>query len=166
MKYFKILFILLILQSCNTATLSDKEANTISNLQVKIVIEDGFKEKSLHKINAYLSNGEKKIDNKNIKILLNGKPLELFVRTGNYYDKHPVYATDDLTRSESYYFEIILPDSSKHPLAFIKPVQRINSATSQIPNKNSSSIEKGLTNPALLTNSEVLYRYVLEETED
>jgi len=68
-------------------TLSKKEANNISNLRVEILIEDGVKEKSLNKINAYLYNGKKRIINENIKIQLNGKPLELFVRTGNYYDK-------------------------------------------------------------------------------
>lgn len=120
MRYYTI-FILLLFLSCNTITLSKKEANNIANIQVEILMEDGGKEKSLNKINAYLSNGKKRIINENIKILLNGKPLELFVRTGNYYDKHPVYHTDDLVRKESYYFEIILPDSTKHPIAYIKP---------------------------------------------
>jgi len=124
MRYYKILFIVLIFQSCNTITLPEREANNISNIQVEILIEDGFKEKALNKINAYLSNGEKRIINKNIKIQLNGKPLELFVRTGNYYDKYPVYRTDDLVRRESYYFEIILPDSTKYPIAYIKPGKR------------------------------------------
>lgn len=121
MRYYKIIFILLIFQSCNTTTLSKKEANNISNIQVEILIEDGTKEKSLNKINAYLFNGKKKIINENIKIQLNGKPLEFFVRTGNYYDKYPVYHTNDLVRRESYYFEIILPDSTKYPIAYIKP---------------------------------------------
>ncbi|WP_339848745.1 hypothetical protein [uncultured Dokdonia sp.] len=121
MKYYHIIFILLIFQSCNTTTLSEKEANNISNLQVEIIIEDGTNQNSLNKINAFLTNGEKSIINDNIQIQLNGKPLELFVRTGNYYDKYPVYRTDELERRESYYFEIILPDSTKHPIAFIKP---------------------------------------------
>lgn len=121
MKYYNIIFILFIFQSCNTTTLSEKEVNNISNIQAKILIEDVTKQHSLNKINVFLSNGKKKIINKDIKIQLNGKPLELFVRTGNYYDKYPVYTTDQLERRESYYFEIILPDSTKYPIAFIKP---------------------------------------------
>ncbi len=121
MRYYKTLFLLLLFQSCNTTTLSKEEANNISNIHVEILIEDGDNETSLNKVSAYLSNGEKRIINKNIKILLNEKPLDLFVRTGNYYDKHPVYYTDDLSRKEAYYFEIILPDSTKYPIAYIKP---------------------------------------------
>ncbi len=119
--HYNIIFILLIFQSCNTTTLSEKEANNISNIQVEILIEDGTNQNSLNKINAFLTNGEKNIINDNIQIQLNGKPLELFVRTGNYYDKYPVYRTDELERRESYYFEIILPDSTKYPIAYIKP---------------------------------------------
>ena len=121
MRYYNIIFILLLFQSCNTTTLSEKEANNISNIQVEILIEDGIKKTSLNKINAYISNGEKRIINENIKVVLNGKPLKLFVRTGNYYDKYPVYLTDNLVRRESYYFEIVLPDSTRYPIAYIKP---------------------------------------------
>ena len=123
MKYYKIIYILLIFQSCNTTTLSDKEASEISNLRVEILIEDGAKNKSLNHINAFIYKDGKKIINNNIKIQLNGKPLELFVRQGNYYDKYPVYMTKDLMKSEFYYFEIILPDSIKYPLAYIKPTE-------------------------------------------
>lgn len=121
MRYYNIIFLLLLFQGCNTTTLSEIEANNISNIQVKILIEDGIKKTSLNKINVYISNGEKRIINENIKVLLNGQPLKLFIRTGNYYDKYPVYLTDDLVRRESYYFEIILPDSAKYPIAYIKP---------------------------------------------
>ena len=113
----------MIFQSCNTTTLSEKEANNILNYKVKVIIEDGNKDNSLNKINVFLSNGKKNIINENIQIQLNGKPLKLFVRTGNYYDKYPVYRTDDLERNEAYYFEIILPDSTKYPVAYIKPTK-------------------------------------------
>lgn len=121
MKIVKALIILLVFNSCNSTTLSENEANSITNFKLEILIEDGTKQNSLEKINVLLTNGKKYIINEKIKIQLNGKPLELFVRTGNYYDKYPVYFTNDLSRSESYYFEIILPDSSKYPIAYIKP---------------------------------------------
>ena len=122
MKYYNIIIILLIvIQSCNTTTLSKEELKNISNIQSEILIEDGTKRNSLNKINVVLSNGDKRISNDNIQVQLNGKPLKLYISTGNYYDKYPVYTTANLERSESYYFEIILPDSTKYPLAFIKP---------------------------------------------
>ena len=123
MKFYKIISFLLIFISCNTTTLSEEEANDISNLRVEIFIVDGTEKKSLNHINAFIYKGNKKIINKNIEIQLNGKPLELFVRQGNYYDRYPVYSTKDLIRRESYYFEITLPDSSKYPLAYIKPAE-------------------------------------------
>ncbi len=121
MKYYTILFMLLLLQGCNTITLSEEEVNNISNIEAKISIGTGSEQNSLHGISVFLSDGEKNIMNEAIQIQLNGKPLELFVGVGNYYDKYPVYRTDDLERRESYYFEIILPDSTKYPIAYIKP---------------------------------------------
>ncbi len=121
MKYYKLILILLIFSGCDVSTLSDEDTKNISKLKVNILIQDGTKDQSLNLIKVNLTDGEKQIINEKIKILLNGKPLELFVRTGNYYDKTSYYATDDLLRSESYYFEIILPDSSNYPLAYIKP---------------------------------------------
>ena len=121
MKYIKILCMVLLFQSCNTTTLSDKEASNLSSFKVEIHIKDTFDPQGLDKIYAYVSNGKKRIINENIKIILNGKPLKLYVRTGNYYDKHPEYQAEELARQAAYYFEIQLADSTIHPLAFIKP---------------------------------------------
>ena len=121
-KYYNIIIIsLIVLQSCNTTTLSKEELKNISNIRSEIVIEDGVKENSLNDVSVILYNGDKRISNDNIQVQLNGKQLNLHVSVGNYYDRYPVYTTDNLERNESYYFEIILPDSTKYPLAFIKP---------------------------------------------
>jgi len=90
-------------------------------MKISITVQDDSKKNKLNYVVVNLSDGKKQIINKNIKVLLNNTPLELFVRTGNYYDKHSYYGANDLLRKESYYFEIILPDSTKLPLAFIKP---------------------------------------------
>lgn len=158
MKYIQILCIVWILQSCTTVTLSELEVNNITSFQVKIMIEDGGDEKSLNKIAAYLSDGEKKITNQNIKILCNDEPLDLFVRIGNYYDKYPVYTTDDLLKRASYYFEMVLPNGRKHPLAFIKPVQN-DSVRSSISENDLNYEQSGLISPKLKANSEILYSY-------
>jgi len=121
MKYYNLILILFIFSGCDVSSISDADIKNISKLKVNILIQDGDKDNDLTLIKVNLTDGKKQIINEKIKILLNGKPLELFVRTGNYYDKTSYYATDDLLRSESYYFEIILPDSSNYPLAYIKP---------------------------------------------
>jgi len=42
-------------------------------------------------------------------------------------------------RRESYYFEIILPDSTKYPLAYLKPLKKNDGAKFYIPEKNYSN---------------------------
>lgn len=121
MKPYKLLFILLLIQSCNTTTLTKKEASNLLNIQAEVSIVDRGDKELLSDIQVILSDGEKRILNDNIQIQLNGTALDFFVGIGNYHDKYPVYRTDDLKRKESYYFEIILPDSTKHPIAYIKP---------------------------------------------
>jgi len=165
MKYYSILFILFVFNSCdNVSILSNSDASNLAKIKVNITIKDGTKKNSLDYVKVKLSDGKKQIINKNIKILLNSKPLELFVRQGNYYEKHAYYGTDDLLRNESYYFEIILPDSSKYPLAFIKPLKRRDNADYLKVSLNSK--ENGLVNPELMLNSKISYTYVVEETID
>ncbi|NQY29457.1 MAG: hypothetical protein HRT69_08295 [Flavobacteriaceae bacterium] len=157
MKYYSILFILFVFSSCNVSTLSNSDATNLAKMKVNITIQDGTKKNSLDYIEVKLSDGKKQIINKNIKIILNNKPLELFVRQGNYYDKYPWYGTDDLLRNESYYFEIVLPDSTKYPLAFIKPLKRRDNAKFNIPKKNSKNKDLKLEweNINSLTNVEI-----------
>lgn len=121
MKYFSILFIFLVFYSCDVSTSSKSSITSLSNIKASITIQDGTKKNSLNYVEVKLFDDKKQIINENIKVLLNNSPLELFVRTGNYYDKHSYYGSNDLSRKESYYFEIILPDGTRSPLAFIKP---------------------------------------------
>jgi len=118
-----LLLILFVFCSCDVST----NPNVINSVKMKvnITIQDGTNKNTLNYIKVKLSDGKKQIINKNIKILLNNNPLELFVRQGNYYDTYShygtSYGTDELLRKDYYYFELILPDSTKLPLAFIKP---------------------------------------------
>lgn len=133
MKHYKLIFILLFFQNCDVSTLSDKDVSKLENLQVNILISDSDKNKSLNSIRFELSDGKKQIINENIKVLLNNSPLDLFVKQELYYTKASFYKTNNLSIQDSYYFEIILPDSTKHPIAFIKPLKRSDSAKFQIP---------------------------------
>jgi len=78
---------------------------------------------------------KKQIINEKIKVLLNGKPLELYVKQELYYTKTSFYRDANLERRDSYYFEIILPDSTRHPLAYLKPLKKSDSAKFYIPKK-------------------------------
>ncbi|MCF6279656.1 MAG: hypothetical protein L3J14_04850 [Flavobacteriaceae bacterium] len=135
-KYYSILCILFIFSACDVSTLSDEDTKNISKFKVHIFIEDGNKENLLDEIKVRLSDGKKQIINEKIKILLNGEPLELFVKQELYYTKTSFYRDTNLARRNSYYFEIILPDSTKHPLAFLKPLKRSDSAKFYIPKTN------------------------------
>ena len=133
MKYYNLIFLLLIFSGCDVSTISDADAKNISKLKAEILIEDGDKKNALNYIKVYLTDGKKQIINADIKVLLNNKPLKLLVRQGNYYDKYSFYSTDSLSRNESYYFEIILPDSTKYPLAFVKPHKEYRNAKFNLP---------------------------------
>lgn len=125
MKYFTILIALFFLQSCEVSLISDEKASDLRNLEARILIttmDSG--ENATDYISLYLSDGKKQIINDNIKILLNDVPMILVVTHKPFYQKSSVYTTDELTQSATYYFEIILPDGTKHPLAFIKPFKR------------------------------------------
>lgn len=137
LKYLKLLLILLIFQSCDESSLTGSDLNDLEKLRVNISIKDGNKRNSLNSVTLRLTDGEKQIINENITILLNDSPLNLFVKKELYYTKKSFYTTDSLRRKESYYFEIILPDSTRHPLAFIKPTVRSNEARFNFSKQNS-----------------------------
>ena len=125
MKYFTILIAFFFLQSCEVSLISDEKASDLRNLEARILITTmGSGENATDYIALYLSDGKKQIINDNIKILLNNVPMILVVTHKPFYQKSSVYTTDELTQSAAYYFEIILPDGTKHPLAFIKPFKR------------------------------------------
>lgn len=137
MKYYKLLIITLILFSCDVSKISETKKVSLAKVKVIIEIQDRFKNKMLTSIKVKLSDGKKQIISKKIKVLLNDIPLDLYVKKDLYYTKTSYYRTDSLTRKDSYYFEIILPDSTRHPLAFIKP-KSINVNTKfNIPKKTS-----------------------------
>ena len=138
-RYFSILLIIFLFSSCDVSTLSDADAKNIEKLKVHIQIKDGDREDALNQIKVVLTDGKKKIINENIKVLLNGFPLELYVKNELYYTKTSFYRTDSLRRSDSYYFEIILPDSTTYPLAYIKPMIQNRNTEFNIPDRISTN---------------------------
>lgn len=137
MNYLKSLlfcgFFLLI--SCDQSMLSDEELNDLSNMQVNIHLEDDLDNEEEKYIYVYLTDGKKQIINDKIIIKVNDLPLELSVRQELYYTKKSCYILPDFPISESYYFEIILPDSTVYPLAYIKPKLKNKIFEFQVPKK-------------------------------
>ena len=125
MKYTKspILLVLsfLFMISCDVSSLSDKELNDISVIHAIVHIQDKTQGNDLDDVTVYISDGKKQIINHHIKIIVNDIPLKLYVRNELYYTKKSYYKLDSFPRSDSYYFQIILPDSTIYPLAYIKP---------------------------------------------
>ncbi len=154
MKYYKIILILFAFTSCDVSTISKNDTKNISKLKVNIYIQNDGKDELLNKIKVNLTDGKKQIINKKITILLNGKPLELFVKQELYYTTTSFYRDTNLVRRNSYYFEIILPDSTKYPIAFLKPLKRSDSAQFYIPktskNENITLTWKNINTPTTL----------------
>lgn len=135
MKFYKLIFIFFIFNACDVSSISDADTNNLSKLRAKIFIQDGTKDKLLNRVKVELTDGKKQIINEKIKILLNGKPLELFVKEELYYTKTSFYRDTNLLRHDSYYFQIILPDSTIHPLGYLNPTKKSDSAQFYIPKK-------------------------------
>lgn len=143
-KYFYLLFIWLFLAGCDVSCLSDKEFTDLSVIKAKILIEETYSK--FNKIKVFISDGEKQIINENIKVKVNGNFLkllvinELYYTTSSYYtniitkkDKSGAdYFGEIFPRSNSYYFEIILPDSTVYPLAYIKSLNQDDMDSIQI----------------------------------
>ncbi len=53
--------------------------------------------------------------------MLNNQPFKLVTRKSNYYISYSEYVLSERKKDEAYLFEIILADSSRHKLAYIKP---------------------------------------------
>lgn len=128
-----LLFILILVISCDVSTISDKELKNISNIKANIYIQDYNEGDCLNKIIVYVTDGKKQIISNLIKIKVNEIPLELIVRQELYYTKKSYYTVHNFIRSECYYFEITLPDSTIYPLAFIKPSNINDSLEFNIP---------------------------------
>lgn len=119
MKYYKLILIALVLSSCDVSTLSKSEEITLEKIKVNIHISQDTKKVNYLKVK--LTDGKKQIINKNIKVLLNNMPLELYVKNNLYYTKTSYYTASNFAKNNFYYFELILPNETKHSLAFIKP---------------------------------------------
>ncbi|MFD2910206.1 hypothetical protein ACFSX9_15860 [Flavobacterium ardleyense] len=124
---------LFLLISCDQSMLSDKELNDLSNMQVNIHLDEDLDNEEEKDIYVYLTDGKKQIINDKIIIKVNDLPLELSVRQELYYTKKSCYILPDFPTSESYYFEIILPDSTVYPLAYLKPKLKNKTFEFQVP---------------------------------
>lgn len=113
-------FALLVILSCNKKTdiIVEKESQ-LSNLGIKIEIKDKPGQDYKPSIRVYLYENKNSIDIS--EVLLNGYPMDFIVRKGLYYTEERYFQTWDISRPESYYFELVCQDSIKYPIAYIKP---------------------------------------------
>ncbi len=140
-KYFYLLVFLLFITGCDVSSLSDEEITDLSIIKAEIIIKETYN--GSNEIKVFLSDGCKQIISKNIKVKVNGNLLELWVidelyyTTKSYYTNYTtkpnVFHSEEIfPRSNSYYFEIILPDSTVYPLAYIKPINKSDMDSIQI----------------------------------
>jgi len=139
MKNLKLFLLLLIFSSCDVSTLAGKDVNNLSKYKATILIETDNKKEDLRQIKVYLSDGDNQVINDEVKIRVNNIPMNLYVHNDLYYTKTSFYTTDSLSKKASYYFEMILPDSTKHALAFIKPLKENELTKFSIPDSTSKS---------------------------
>lgn len=126
MNNIRILLLFLITLSC-TKTKKDKNqyiANIekderLANIYFNLYITDNNDSKNLIRTNLRaLDNG--KMNSKNT-FLLNNKPFQIVTRKSNYYISYSEYVLNKSRKDQDYLFEVILADSSRHTLAYIKP---------------------------------------------
>lgn len=105
---------------------------TLAGLQVEITLEDITERGtdsapySRQSIQAVLRHARgKAIERDDVRIEVNGEPLEFRVSSGNYYDRHPYYRLRDDTRIKlmpggEYRFALILPDGARQDLGSVR----------------------------------------------
>lgn len=143
-KYLLVILTLFVVTACDVSKLSEEEVNDLGNLNVRVLISDGTHKNSSNSIVVYLTDkNQKKIINKDIKVLLNNTELDLYIKSEIYYQKIAYYHTDKLTEKNSYYFEIMLPDGNRYPLAYIQPLKKYDQTKFHIP--KAVSITKDFT---------------------
>jgi len=124
MKYINILLLTLIIQSCSktekTKYLENIEVDErLASISANIYITDDNHPEKLSAIELNVYDGGR-FNSKNT-ILLNNQPFILETRKSNYYKSYSSYKLKKYKKDEAYLFEIILEDSSRHTLAYIKP---------------------------------------------
>ncbi|MBU2997568.1 hypothetical protein KO500_14055 [Cellulophaga baltica] len=126
MTNIRILLLLLFTLSCNK-TVKDKNlyiANIesderLANIYFNLYITKNNDSTNLIRTSLRaLDNG--KMNSKHT-FLLNNKPFEVVTRKSNYYISNSEYVPNEFTKNQDYLFEVILADSSRHTLAYIKP---------------------------------------------
>ena len=123
LRFLSLLLALLTLVSCDVSTISDEELTKTSNIYAYMYIKDGIDSNYVSQIKIRITDGDKQIINDKIKIFVNEIPLLLTIKNELYYTKKSWYSIDKLPRSTSYYLQILLPDSTLHPLGFIQPAR-------------------------------------------
>jgi hypothetical protein len=140
---------------------------SLTDLQVEISIEDITERTtdaphySRKSITAVLRHARgRAIERGDVKVEVNGVPMEFRVSTGNYYDRHPFYRLAEdasvlVTPATEYRFALVLPDGIRHEVGTVRTPAALNIAQFDFPpRRRKGEISIGwreLAEPAALT---------------
>ncbi|MFD1552604.1 hypothetical protein DNU06_15460 [Putridiphycobacter roseus] len=151
MKYIQILLLLLLFQQC-TETIADKDKyfldsakdERLANIYVNIFIGDNNSDPEKFKVIHLEVFDHGKKNNKNT-ILINNQAFNLATVKSNYYTTYSYYQLSENKKERDYLIEIILADSSRHQLAYIKPRQDYTDIDYAVPKKFTAAENLSLT---------------------
>ena len=141
------LFIMSLLSLLGCSPRSTELPASLAGLHVEIAIEDitergvGSSPYARKSITAVLRHARAgKIEREDVKVEVNGVPMEFRVGTGNYYDRHPYYrlADDAVVRVEpatEYRFTLVLPDGARHAVGTIRTPAALELAQIDFPDR-------------------------------
>ena len=121
---------LLLFYSCDSAKLSNDELKKMSNIKAMISVSNPIDTTKSSTIKVSLFNKKGKQLTNHLTIKVNGKDVQLHQKN-ELYRKHLWYETR-LDYQEDYAFEMILPDSTKHSLGSVKPLESVGENNIQI----------------------------------
>jgi len=122
-RYILTTLLLLLFYSCDLK-LSNDELKDLSNIEALISIDNSIDTTKLAAIKVSLFNKKGKQLTNHLSIKVNGKELQ-FYQKNEIFRKYFWYETR-LTYQKNYSFEIRLPDSTKHSLASVKPLEYVD----------------------------------------
>ncbi|MDY8135375.1 hypothetical protein [Aquimarina sp. 2201CG5-10] len=118
--------LILFVISCNTSSLSKKNTVDLSEIGSSIEINQDPYDHNKNQISVLLFDYKgKQIGNDKIKILVNKQELDLDIKEELYYTKKIRYKGGNIPVTDSFDFEIKLPDGSIFPLSYTKAIQTI-----------------------------------------
>ncbi len=178
LRFAKILSAMSLLSLLGCSPTSKDLPASLAEFRAKINIEDVTdlmvgNNYARTSIRAVLSNARgKDIERSDVKIEVNGIPMQFRVGIGNYYDRHPFYYLDDnsslaVKPATEYRFVLVLPDGARHEIGTVRTPAALTTKQIDFPRQRPASGAvaigwRDLAEPAEL----VLYRSVVRREDE